>query len=441
MKYRHYLSILAFAALISLTACKDDYTEDHAFDEDIKTELVDKSELPEWLADYVSYLEYTQMADASDNKSGVYRFKWKDQYFYEVYTPYQSTVYDNLFTSDGKPFYLQKEDYLSFSQEVRDWTIVYVLQKSFEVPKYSYYPEPAPEAVQTFFEKVFEDGYANNGMNFITNLSPINDDLIEYTTPPYICFLVNSEETLRKMYTGSEPLPQIDFSKYSLILSRTHIYNPDSQALTLNRHAIIDNDSVVFKVFFEHQDKTEKKDISSHYYFWSIYPKLTFARMTYEQFIDSEMKLVRTFDNLNPYIPHTTKTKRPEWVLNSFTDEEGELHEGEILDNIYFGIAEGSFKSDHSEGRFCGRVLSYNCSGTFNVKELQDSLQDIKGKIQIKVDECEYHNDIYNTPSPWPFIRSFELVDHFSIQGDSLLTFEDPKGRKICFSKYANFEQ
>ena len=30
MKYRHYLSTMAIAALISLTACKDDYTEDHA---------------------------------------------------------------------------------------------------------------------------------------------------------------------------------------------------------------------------------------------------------------------------------------------------------------------------------------------------------------------------------------------------------------------------
>ena len=30
MKYRHYLSTMAIAALISLTACKDDYAEDHA---------------------------------------------------------------------------------------------------------------------------------------------------------------------------------------------------------------------------------------------------------------------------------------------------------------------------------------------------------------------------------------------------------------------------
>jgi hypothetical protein len=426
-----------------LAACSsEDYTDDPIFDQEIKTELVDKSQLPEWLADYVTYLEYTQIADASDNKSGVLRFIWKDQYFYELYTPYQSTAYDNLYTSDGKPFYLQKEDYLSFSQEVRDWTIVYVLQKSSEVPKYSYYPEAASEDVKTFFDKVFEDGHANNGMNFITSLSPINDDLIEYTTPPYICFLINSEETLRKIYTGSEPLPQIDFSKYSLILGRTHIYNPDSRDLTLNRHAIIDNDSVVFKVYFEHQDKDKgQKDKSNHYYFWSLYPKLPFDHMTYEQFIDNEMKIVCTFDNLNPYIPHTTKTKKPEWVLSSTTDEEGELHEGDIYKHIYFGIADGSFKADHSASRFCARVLSYNCSGIFKIKELQDSLQDVRGEIQIKVDECEYYSDFVNTPSPWPFIRGFELMDHFSLQGDSLLTFEDPKGRKMCFSKYVNIEQ
>ena len=50
MKHRHYLSILAFAALISMTACKDDYTDAPIFDQEIKTELVDKSQLPEWLA-------------------------------------------------------------------------------------------------------------------------------------------------------------------------------------------------------------------------------------------------------------------------------------------------------------------------------------------------------------------------------------------------------
>ena len=439
MKQNTFMSTLALVAIAFLTACgSDELPADPSFDQDIKTELVDKSQLPEWLADYVSYLEFNQIANASDNKSGVFRLKWKDQYFYKVYTPFQSKVLDNLYTSDGKPFYLQEEDYQSFSQEVSDWTIVYVLQPSSEVPKYSYYPEAAPEDVQAFFDKVFEDGCANNGMNFITNLNPIDDDIIiEYTTPLYLCLLINSEETLRNIYTGPEPLPQIDFSKYSLILVKTNIYNPDTQDLALKRHAIIDNDSVVFKVFFEHQDKEKTQKYKSyHYYFWSLYPKMAFDRMTYEQFTDNEMKIAFTFDNLNPYIPYKSQKEKPEWFLSSITDEEGKLHEGDIYSFIWFDISEGSLKADHSESRFCAQVLSYNCSGTFKVKELQDSLQDVKGEIQVKVKECKYHSDFVNQPSPWPFIQSFILMDHFSLQGDTLLTFEGPKGIKMCFRKY-----
>jgi hypothetical protein len=107
-----------------------------------------------------------------------------------------------------------------------------------------------------------------------------------------------------------------------------------------------------------------------------------------------------------------------------------------IYSFIWFDISEGSLKADHSESRFCAQVLSYNCSGTFKVKELQDSLQDVKGEIQVKVKECKYHSDFVNQPSPWPFIQSFILMDHFSLQGDTLLTFEGPKGIKMCFRKY-----
>ena len=122
--------------------------------------------------------------------------------------------------------------------------------------------------------------------------------------------------------------------------------------------------------------------------------------------------------------------------LSSMTDIEGKLHEGDIYSFIWFDISEGSLKADHSESRFCAQVLSYNCSGTFKVKELQDSLQDVKGEIQVKVKECKYHSDFVNQPSPWPFIQSFILMDHFSLQGDTLLTFEGPKGIKMCFRKY-----
>jgi hypothetical protein len=190
-------------------------------------------------------------------------------------------------------------------------------------------------------------------------------------------------------------------------------------------------------VFFEHQDKEKTQKYKSYdYYFWSLYPKMAFDRMTYEQFTDNEMKIAFTFDNLNPYIPYKSQKEKPEWFLSSITDEEGKLHEGDIYSFIWFDISEGSLKADHSESRFCAQVLSYNCSGTFKVKELQDSLQDVKGEIQVKVKECEYHSDFVNQPSPWPFIQSFILMDHFSLQGDTLLTFEGPKGIKMCFRKY-----
>ena len=56
---KSYLPILALSATLAFTACgSDELPADPSFDQDIKTELVDKSQLPEWLADYVSYLEY-----------------------------------------------------------------------------------------------------------------------------------------------------------------------------------------------------------------------------------------------------------------------------------------------------------------------------------------------------------------------------------------------
>ena len=55
MKQNTFISTLALVAIAFLTACgSDELPADPSFDQDIKTELVDKSPLPEWLADYVS---------------------------------------------------------------------------------------------------------------------------------------------------------------------------------------------------------------------------------------------------------------------------------------------------------------------------------------------------------------------------------------------------
>ena len=80
MKQNTFISTLALVAIAFLTACgSDELPADPSFDQDIKTELVDKSQLPEWLADYVSYLEYVpEGQELPTEKSGIYRFEWND---------------------------------------------------------------------------------------------------------------------------------------------------------------------------------------------------------------------------------------------------------------------------------------------------------------------------------------------------------------------------
>ena len=84
MKQYTYIRTLALMAIFAFAACGgEDYTDDPIFDQDVKTELVDKSELPEWLADYINYLEYVpEGQDLPTEPSGIYRFEWDGKTFY-----------------------------------------------------------------------------------------------------------------------------------------------------------------------------------------------------------------------------------------------------------------------------------------------------------------------------------------------------------------------
>ena len=103
MKQNTFKSTLALVAIFALTACSsDELAADPSFDQDIKTELVDKSQLPEWLADYVSYLEYVpEGQELPTEKSGIYRFELFKKFYYEVFSPDQGTIHSDLYTEDG----------------------------------------------------------------------------------------------------------------------------------------------------------------------------------------------------------------------------------------------------------------------------------------------------------------------------------------------------
>lgn len=125
---KSYLPILAFAATLALTACgSDELPADPSFDQDIKTELVDKSQLPEWLADYVSYLEYVpEGQELPTEKSGIYRFEWNGKTYYEISSPSQSSIHQDLYDADGNRIRLEEKDYTSLNDSACNWTIIYL---------------------------------------------------------------------------------------------------------------------------------------------------------------------------------------------------------------------------------------------------------------------------------------------------------------------------
>ena len=264
MKHRHYLSTMAIAALISFTACKDDYTEDHAFDEDIKTELVDKSELPEWLADYVSYLEYVpEGQELPKDASGIYRFEWFDRTFYNIYSPNQSTLYSHLYTPDGMPVNLTETYTKSFADHAVNWTIVYVLKPTQEMPANVIYPVKVqnPEHNDSIVESLlsFEDN---------------NDEPRHWNREFYA---VSSDEQFKLMFGNSSTLPVIDFSQYTLV---TGVYHVPVGFRQIRQEINTNGDTPILKIYFE-----KEQDINHEMIFdtaptlvWAHYPKTLFKR-------------------------------------------------------------------------------------------------------------------------------------------------------------------
>ena len=85
-------------AIFVFTACgSDELPDDPSFDQEIKTEIVDKSQLPEWLVDYIDYLEYVPDGqDLPTEPSGIYRVEWDGETYYEISSPSQSTIQEKL---------------------------------------------------------------------------------------------------------------------------------------------------------------------------------------------------------------------------------------------------------------------------------------------------------------------------------------------------------
>ena len=273
MKHRHYLSTMAIAALISFTACtSEDYKDDPAF-KDVTVDLKDLTELPVWLANYIVFLEYVpEGKEIPSEPAGFYRFEWNGNTYYEYYSTSQNAMHTEIYTAEGKPYILMEEDYKSFSDGVRNWTLVYLLQPSNNYSHISFYPSEVPDSINNFFERQFNH-FGWNG--FVFQYQNIDNDVAD-------CYVINSTEQLERIYVGIDHIPQIDFSRYTLILGKVPIPNGYSlirqkitkagEYSTLDPHPL--SEHVLWLSFVRYENDDRWGNEKESYNFWALYPKM-----------------------------------------------------------------------------------------------------------------------------------------------------------------------
>ena len=280
MKHKNYLSILTLMVTFILAACSsEDYTDDPIFDQEIKTELVDKSELPQWLADYVTYLEYIpEDQPLPSETAGIYRFEWNDRTFYEISSSTQSSMHQAMYDADGNRIILEEEDYKSLSEGARNWTIVYLFNYTHEKQTYIVYPVNIEDTeVQLFFQNLIADGKMNNGIKFSKTA---------FSLPT--CYVINSPDELRAIYEGNDPLPVIDYDKYTLIIGIAHV----PRGAYLKRQELTHGDIYFhsnLRLYYE-KPLTVTQELIGRYnssiYYYALYPKLSSHKLYTHAYIN-----------------------------------------------------------------------------------------------------------------------------------------------------------
>ena len=338
---KNYIQLIALSALCSFVACaSDDYTDDPIFDQEIKTELVDKSQLPEWLADYVTYLEYVpEGQELPTEKSGIYRFEWNGETYYEYYSTSQIAMHTDIHKSDGSLFFLKANDTKSFSEGTRNWTIIYMLHPSHERPKDRIYPEQIQEQEITDF---IENALKNGWFRGLDGLSPFMNQMI----------LIDSEKILETVYTLNDSLPQIDFNKYMLLVGKFR----DNRSAVLKRQEIIAEDGLyTLKLYFE----DNAQDLSSGFrHYWALYPKLPSDSLQQQRIKNYYMSYTETQNVVTPKVYYQylwdkmLSLEGEKWYLDSYTTSDGIRHQvSDGQDNPNFYI---QMDDTHMFGTICG---------------------------------------------------------------------------------------
>ena len=88
-----------------------------------------------------------------------------------------------------------------------------------------------------------------------------------------VCKIINNWEEFCDIYSGEKELPEIDFSKYTLVIGYKVMpflgYKPVKQKLELSTK----DNSIFFNIFVENMYEYNPSQITP-LYFWGLYPKM-----------------------------------------------------------------------------------------------------------------------------------------------------------------------
>lgn len=353
MKQKTMMSTLALMVIFIFAACGgDELPDDPSFDQEVKTRLIDKPLMPEWLRDYINYLEYVPVGtDISKYPSGILRFDWNGESFYEFYASEQGMTHEEMYTANGIPFQLKPADYKDFSDNVSNWTVVYIMRPTHEMAGYLY-PRIMPDSVTTFFERAFSEIRSDiHGFKFLFDENASAD-----------CYIINSKEQLDKIHIGTDQIPEIDFENNTLILGVVQASN----RYYLKRQEYEKEKSYnapILRLFFEKRKDWKEdewgEDITNHY-FWAFYPKITNGELMLRVIMDNQ------FEEAVTYVWH--KLRIPSVSEPSQTNVDPDLIT-EVLPNpdTYFFDRDTTNWIIHRDE--AGRITDFTCFQTGYDKE------------------------------------------------------------------------
>jgi hypothetical protein len=390
MKQNTFKSTLALVAIAFLTACgSDELPADPSFDQDIKTELVDKSQLPEWLADYVSYLEYVpEGQEIPTEKSGIYRFELFKKLYYEVFSPDQGTIHSDLYTEDGIPVDIKQTYTPSFIDSTKNWTIVYMLNPTHDMPKDNIYP-----VISEWFDQY--DSKVRDYLSFKENPN-------EFRLYDQFFFLVNTEKELKQLLGNSAKLPEIDFSSHTLIIGMADVEYGSS----LDYQRIHIEDSVpTLQLYFKKKMFLNQKptDTREAFFIWGVYPKLPYETIKLKSFWDNSEYSGRVcFCQKNIYSPNTEGELK--WEVAVPIDSLGN-------NNSYIRLqipGDGSITFETDSASYTGKIEI----GELGIQEDYGLYGDLYGDMKITLNDISFPKE--TNPLILRLLQRIEDYTYFS---------------------------